>query len=69
MIEKRAPVLSPSEFRDRLRIMHEVDRAEWREHWRSMVLHAFFTCGGGFLFGLALGLAAVVQVFDMLARV
>lgn len=54
------PQRSLQEWREIMKIDRELQRETWEGHWLSMVLHGLFTCGGGFAFGFALGLSAVV---------
>ena len=39
-----------------------VERYEWRHLWKVRLLRMATNAGGGFVFGVALGLAALVQV-------
>ena len=39
-----------------------VERYEWRHLWKVRLLRMVTNAGGGFVFGVALGLAALVQV-------
>ena len=39
-----------------------VERYEWRHLWKVRLLCMATNAGGGFVFGVALGLAALVQV-------
>jgi len=52
-----AEKLAPAEFKERYRLMREVDRAEWSAHWPAIVASALFELLGGFFFGACLGLA------------
>ena len=38
-----------------------VERYEWRHLWKVRLLRMATNAGGGFVFGVALGLAALVQ--------
>jgi hypothetical protein len=40
----------------------------WRRHWPVELLDALWGLGGGFVFGVALGLAAVVSALVELAK-
>lgn len=44
-----------------------VELYEWRHMWRIRLLRALTNAGGGFVFGVALGLAALVQVLHCAA--
>lgn len=44
-----------------------VERYEWRHLWKVRLLRMFINAGGGFVFGVALGLAALVQVLHCAA--
>ena len=44
-----------------------VERYEWRHLWKVRLLRMVTNAGGGFLFGVALGLAALVQVLHCAA--
>ena len=44
-----------------------VERYEWRHLWRVRLLRMATNAGGGFVFGVALGLAALVQVLHCAA--
>ena len=44
------------------RLAIAVERFEWRHMWKLRMLRMATNAGGGFLFGVALGLAALVQV-------
>lgn len=44
-----------------------VERYEWRHLWKLRLLRMVTNAGGGFLFGVALGLAALVQVLHCAA--
>lgn len=55
-------MLKISRRRRELRILNAEAWADFKEHWPADVLWVLRDCGGGFLFGVALGLAAVVQV-------
>ena len=44
-----------------------VERFEWRHLWRLRLLRMVTNAGGGFVFGVALGLAALVQVLHCAA--
>lgn len=45
----------------------EVERYEWRHLWKLRLLRMVTNAGGGFVFGVALGLAALVQVLHCAA--
>ena len=45
----------------------EVERYEWRHLWKVRLLRMATNAGGGFVFGVALGLAALVQVLHCAA--
>ena len=45
-----------------------VERYEWRHLWKLRLLRMVTNAGGGFLFGVALGLAALVQVLHYAAE-
>ena len=44
-----------------------VERYEWRHLWKVRLLRMATNAGGGFVFGVALGLAALVQVLHCAA--
>jgi hypothetical protein len=44
-----------------------VERYEWRHLWKVRLLRMVTNAGGGFVFGVALGLAALVQVLHCAA--
>ena len=44
-----------------------VERYEWRYLWKVRLLRMATNAGGGFVFGVALGLAALVQVLHCAA--
>ena len=44
-----------------------VQRFEWRHLWKVRLLRMATNAGGGFVFGVALGLAALVQVLHCAA--
>ena len=44
-----------------------VERYEWRHLWKLRLLRMATNAGGGFVFGVALGLAALVQVLHCAA--
>lgn len=44
-----------------------VERYEWRHLWKLRLLRMVTNAGGGFVFGVALGLAALVQVLHCAA--
>lgn len=44
-----------------------VERYEWRHLWKVRLLRMATNVGGGFVFGVALGLAALVQVLHCAA--
>ena len=44
-----------------------VERYEWRHMWKVRLLRMVTNAGGGFVFGVALGLAALVQVLHCAA--
>ncbi len=44
-----------------------VERFEWRHMWKVRLLRMATNAGGGFVFGVALGLAAVIQVLHYAA--
>lgn len=44
-----------------------VERFEWRHMWKVRLLRMVTNAGGGFVFGVALGLAALVQVLHCAA--
>lgn len=44
-----------------------VERFEWRHMWKVRLLRMATNAGGGFVFGVALGLAALVQVLHCAA--
>ena len=44
-----------------------VGRYEWRHLWKLRLLRMVTNAGGGFVFGVALGLAALVQVLHCAA--
>ena len=44
-----------------------VERYEWRHLWKLRLLRMVTNAGGGFVFGFALGLAALVQVLHCAA--
>ena len=44
-----------------------VERFEWRHLWKVRLLRMVTNAGGGFVFGVALGLAALVQVLHCAA--
>ena len=44
-----------------------VERFEWRHLWKLRLLRMVTNAGGGFVFGVALGLAALVQVLHCAA--
>ena len=44
-----------------------VERFEWRHLWKVRLLRMATNAGGGFVFGVALGLAALVQVLHCAA--
>ena len=44
-----------------------VERYEWRHLWKVRLLRVATNAGGGFVFGVALGLAALVQVLHCAA--
>ena len=44
-----------------------VERYEWRHLWKVRLLRMATNAGGGFVFGVALGLAALVQVLHCVA--
>ena len=44
-----------------------VERYEWQHLWKSRLLRMATNVGGGFVFGVALGLAALVQVLHCAA--
>lgn len=44
-----------------------VERYEWRHMWKLRLLRMATSAGGGFVFGVALGLAALVQVLHCAA--
>ena len=44
-----------------------VERFEWRHMWKLRLLRMVTNAGGGFVFGVALGLAALVQVLHCAA--
>lgn len=45
----------------------EVERYEWRHLWKLRLLRMATNAGGGFVFGVALGLAALIQVLHCAA--
>ena len=45
----------------------EVERYEWRHLWKVRLLRMATNASGGFVFGVALGLAALVQVLHCAA--
>ena len=45
-----------------------VERYEWRHLWKVRLLRMVTNAGGGFVFGVALGLAALVQVLHCAAE-
>ena len=49
------------------RLAIEVERYEWRHLWKVRLLRMATNAGGGFVFGVALGLAALVQVLHCAA--
>lgn len=49
------------------RLAIAVERFEWRHMWKVRLLRMFTNAGGGFVFGVALGLAALVQVLHCAA--
>lgn len=59
---------SIQEWREIFAADRQARLADWREHWPSIVLHGLLECGGGFAFGVALGLAAVVSVLTQALR-
>lgn len=44
-----------------------VERFEWRHLWKVRLLRMVTNAGGGFVFGVALGLAALVQALHCAA--
>ena len=44
-----------------------VERYEWRHMWKLRLLRMATNAAGGFVFGVALGLAALVQVLHCAA--
>jgi hypothetical protein len=44
-----------------------VERYEWRHLWKVRLLRMATNAGGGFVFGVALGLAALIQVLHCAA--
>lgn len=44
-----------------------VERYEWRHLWKVRLLRMVTNAGGGFVLGVALGLAALVQVLHCAA--
>ena len=44
-----------------------VERYEWRHLWKLRLLRMVTNAGGGFVFGVALGLAALIQVLHCAA--
>lgn len=44
-----------------------VERYEWRHLWKLRLLRMATNAGGGFVFGVALGLAALIQVLHCAA--
>jgi len=48
------------ELRARVRVLHEEDRREWAQHWPRMLARFVIDVGGGFAFGVAFGLSAVL---------
>ena len=44
-----------------------VERYEWRHLWKLRLLRMVTNAGGGFVFGVALGLATLVQVLHCAA--
>ena len=49
------------------RLAIAVERFEWRHMWKVRLLRMVTNAGGGFVFGVALGLAALVQVLHCAA--
>ena len=49
------------------RLAIAVERFEWRHLWKVRLLRMVTNAGGGFVFGVALGLAALVQVLHCAA--
>lgn len=49
------------------RLAIAVERYEWRHLWKVRLLRMVTNAGGGFVFGVALGLAALVQVLHCAA--
>lgn len=58
--ECTAPKISIQEWCKILQADRESQREHWRKNWFSIILHGLFTCGGGFVFGVALGLSAFI---------
>lgn len=55
-------------FVRRYRLACAIEAFEWRHMWKLRLLRFVVDAIGGFAFGLALGLAALVDVLDFLAR-
>ena len=49
------------------RLAIAVERFEWRHMWKLRLLRMATNAGGGFAFGVALGLAALIQVLHCAA--
>ena len=52
---------------DAAKLAIAVERYEWRHLWKVRLLRMATNAGGGFVFGVALGLAALVQVLHCAA--
>ena len=52
---------------DAAKLAIAVERYEWRHLWKVRLLRMVTNAGGGFVFGVALGLAALVQVLHCAA--
>lgn len=52
---------------DAAKLAIAVERYEWRHLWKLRLLRMATNAGGGFVFGVALGLAALVQVLHCAA--
>lgn len=64
-----APKLSPDEFRERARILMELDIASFKANWHVLLPLFAYDVVGGFVFGVALSLAFFVYALSVLASV